>query len=419
MRDLQFIAILTLACSFVYCEPFRSREQPTPEFKRGTCFDAGAQPNIRLWGNAEYLLWWSKGAPVRVALATTGSLDDPIPAALGQPNTHILFGKESLDAKMQSGFRLGLRSWFGNKNNYAVEGSGFYLPKVSKRDFSKMSSGLAVLGVPFSNSATLLLPFSAGGWSSIGNSGETALLLADGSTLFGSISADSSSKLWDVELNGLYHFFGRGNMRLSALGGALYADLSESLDLHYFTQLISFPQGIFRATKISDHFSTRNQFYGAQFGIKGEWSKNWLFVNFIGKIAIGDMVEKNRVSGTFSEPNPLIYNNYGAGAGGIFAQPSNMGKQRRNHFSCIPQFTLRFGANLLKELRLSSGYDFFLMSGVIRPGDQIDRTINETQVGPGPSGIKATLTGPARPKKRMHSTHYWAQGLNVGLEFRF
>ncbi|MCX6991102.1 MAG: BBP7 family outer membrane beta-barrel protein [Chlamydiae bacterium] len=401
--------------------------QVTPEtevssFKRGSCFDAGAQPNIRIWGNAEYLLWWSRAAPLPGALVTTGSLNDPVPAALDEPNTRILFGQESLNSKRQSGFRLELRSWFGNNDNYGLEGSGFYLPKVTKRNFLKSSdasSGLPILGVSFSNAAILPLPASAGGWSSINNSGETALLVADGTTNFGKISAHSSSKLWDVELNGLFHFLNGQNGRLSALFGAIYADLSETLELDYYSQQIAFPEGIFRSTSIVDNFSTHNQFYGGQLGIRGEWSKNWFFANFLGKIAMGDMVEAVRINGTFSDPNPGFYAHYGQGPGGIFAQPTNIGKHKRNRLAFIPQITARIGLNLLKELRISAGYDFFLMSSSVRPGDEIDRSINETQAGPGPSGTEETLTGDPVPKKQMDSTVYWAQGLNLGLEFRF
>jgi hypothetical protein len=277
--------------------------QPNPEFKRGSCFDGGVQQNMRLWGDAEYLLWWSRGAPLPVALITTGDLADSVPAALDQPHTRVLFGKKPIEVKMQSGFRLALRSWFGDKNSYAIEGSGFYLPKLSERNFSKSSeksTGLPILGVPFSNATTQALPLTTEGWSSIANSGETALLAANGTTLFGKISVYSSSKLWDIELNGLWHFWGEKKARLSALAGVLYTDLSEGLDLYYFTQQILFPEAIFRPTSIADHFSTHNQFYGGQLGIRGEWSENWFFFNFIGKLAIGDMVESVRVDGEFS-----------------------------------------------------------------------------------------------------------------------
>jgi hypothetical protein len=54
---------------------------------------------------------------------------------------------------------------------------------------------------------------------------------------------------------------------------------------------------------------------------------------------------------------------------------------------------------------------------VARPGDQIDRTVNPSQVpdvgGPRP------LSGPARPLPTFQTADFWTQGINFGLEFRF
>src|SRR5208283_6095108 len=55
-----------------------------------------SQPVI--WASSDYLFWWSKNAPAPVPLVTTGSLADPIPGALGQPGTKVLFGDQTLDA---------------------------------------------------------------------------------------------------------------------------------------------------------------------------------------------------------------------------------------------------------------------------------------------------------------------------------
>ncbi len=61
------------------------------------------------------------------------------------------------------------------------------------------------------------------------------------------------------------------------------------------------------------------------------------------------------------------------------------------------------------------GYDFLYWSSVARPGDQIDRTVNSTQIAPrtGP------FTGPARPAFEFKNTDYWAHGVNFGVEFRY
>ena len=54
---------------------------------------------------------------------------------------------------------------------------------------------------------------------------------------------------------------------------------------------------------------------------------------------------------------------------------------------------------------------------MVRPGEQIDVAVNSTQVPT--SVLFGPLTGPARPAFNFRQSDFWAQGLNLGLEFRF
>jgi hypothetical protein len=83
----------------------------------------------------------------------------------------------------------------------------------------------------------------------------------------------------------------------------------------------------------------------------------------------------------------------------------------------VPEFNLNVGRQVTDSLRLFVGYTFLYMSNVVRPGDQIDTTVNTTQLpdytGPG------TLSGPARPAFTWRDTGMWVQGINVGAQLRF
>jgi hypothetical protein len=52
------------------------------------------------------------------------------------------------------------------------------------------------------------------------------------------------------------------------------------------------------------------------------------------------------------------------------------------------------------------GYTFLYISSVVRPSDQIDRSVN----------IAPPNT---RPAFSFHATDFWTQGVNLGLEIRF
>ena len=57
------------------------------------------------------------------------------------------------------------------------------------------------------------------------------------------------------------------------------------------------------------------------------------------------------------------------------------------------------------------------LSNVVRPGDQIDTTLNFTgnpALSPG-----SALTGAARPEPLFKSSSFWAQGVKFGASYQF
>jgi hypothetical protein len=51
---------------------------------------------------------------------------------------------------------------------------------------------------------------------------------------------------------------------------------------------------------------------------------------------------------------------------------------------------------------------------LVRPGDQIDRTVNSNQLPP-----PLPASGPVRPIFTLRESDFWVQGIRVGLEFRY
>jgi len=59
------------------------------------------------------------------------------------------------------------------------------------------------------------------------------------------------------------------------------------------------------------------------------------------------------------------------------------------------------------------------VSNVVRPGNQIDTTLNLTS-NAAISGVSPpTLTGAARPEPLFNGSSFWAQGINVGVAYEF
>jgi hypothetical protein len=78
---------------------------------------------------------------------------------------------------------------------------------------------------------------------------------------------------------------------------------------------------------------------------------------------------------------------------------------------------LKAGFDVNSHVRLYVGYDFLYWNEVVRPGNEIDRTLNLSQstvlLGGG------TLVGAARPAPEFNQSSFWLQGLTFGVELRW
>jgi hypothetical protein len=77
----------------------------------------------------------------------------------------------------------------------------------------------------------------------------------------------------------------------------------------------------------------------------------------------------------------------------------------------MPEFDVTIRYHLTDSLRFMLGYTFLYWSNTLRPGDQIDLQLS--QLPPEPPA------GQHRPAVLLATDDFWAQGVNLGLEYRF
>jgi hypothetical protein len=164
-------------------------------------------------------------------------------------------------------------------------------------------------------------------------------------------------------------------------------------------------------TDLFDSFDTLSEFHGGEIGLSGQFRYNRLFLDLLVKLAMGNTSSLVTIDGattsTVADTPPATI------TGGLLAQQSNIGRYRQNGFAIIPEFGVTLGCDITSRLRATFGYTFIYWSKVARPGDQISRDLNLSQLPPGP------LVGAARPEFKFAATDYWAQGMNFGLEYQF
>ncbi|MFN0199521.1 MAG: BBP7 family outer membrane beta-barrel protein [Planctomycetaceae bacterium] len=373
------------------------------------------------WISAEALLWSIKPADVP-ALASTGTIG---------PGTAVLFGGQH-DSDWRVGGRFTAGTWLDDGRT-GIEASYFFLR--GNENFNVSSSGAPgslPLSRPFFNAITGLqdsqgvaVPGISGG--SIGISSGSMFQGAEVNFLRNlcccetpCCETDCSQKECSGGESGEAHCCdasGYRSYRLDLIGGFRYLGLNESLTIaENITFLPGAPFPIVPGTTITiiDRFATSNNFYGGQIGARGEWWRDQWFVNVTGKVALGTTHQVVRISGSTDftiPPGPTVQQ-----PGGLLALPTNMGTRSRDVFGVVPEIGFNVGRQVNDNVRVFAGYSFLYWNSVVRPADQIDYVINPTQL-PTPGG-PGVLVGPARPAPMFRDTDLWAQGINVGVEFR-
>lgn len=357
------------------------------------------------WVSGGALLWSVKAAPLPPTLTTfapgSPSAVTGFGGALGVPGT-ILQSPDHLNYGPFGGGRFTLGHWLDSDPRFGLEADGFFLGSKST-GFSQMSDGSVPLRVPFSN-----VPPGAGF-----PLGSSSFVLADPGFAAGGQVISSSLQLWSIEGNGLYRAYSGSGLSVSVIAGLRYLDLREGLSIASTENLLPLGTASFTAT---DNFSTRNQFFGAQLGVKAERQFGQFDGSVVAKVALGDNYQSVSINGS-SLASGAFAATPGTSSGGIFTQATNIGLQTRNQFAVVPEAQVQLGYTIWSGIRVFVGYDFIYLSNVVRPGDQIDTTLNFTgnsTITPG-----SVLTGAARPMPLFNGSSFWAQGVKFGASYVF
>ena len=376
-----------------------------------------------VWGEAEYLAWGIKKGSTPPPLVTTGPPTANNPAALSDPTTVLLFRDRPIDYHASGGGRFAIGAWFDPDETFGAEYTALVLVQriASFSSFSD-GAGTPVLGIPYVNA----------------QNGEEEVNYASFPGRFaGSISVVSTSRLWGME-GTFYENAGEttlhlghgpwpwplGDLRTHLLGGFRYLTLEEAVDLMQPSTVLAGGGADFKGAPlqtgdtetIHDFFGVRTQFFGGQVGIRSEFDHGPFYLEFTGKAAVGDSHELVRISGS-TTLLPAATGIPVVAPGGFLATSTNSGRHFRDQLAFVPEGGINLGWQPIPLLRFYVGYTYLYWSNVLRAPDQIDRTVNLTQVPSSPTF--GTLTGPARPAVPFRTTDFHGQGMNFGVELRY
>jgi len=363
----------------------------------------GGTSQPRVWANAEFLLWWTKGVPVNTPLLTAATNpNDPTSGSLASTNTAVLLGGQTYGLGTRYGGRFTLGATLDPDGTMGVEGSYLFIAPRSTTQLtgSDGSPNSPIIGFPFANSGA----------------GETFQFVG-GPGFPGGSSLTLTNQLQSGELNTLFRVVQTQNLTLSGLVGCRYLYFKESLAYGLSDQGLagSGNDGIYGAS--IDHFQASNNFWGGNLGLRGEYRLGGLFVNATGKCALGAVNQVVDVSGAsiFIGPaGPGLPSATTVAPVGTYALGTNIGHHTQTGFGVVPEMNGNVGYDITCNIRAYVGYTFLYIDNVARPGTQIDHALNPTQ-SPGLGGAVGALSGASVPAFSFSRTDFWAQGINFGL----
>ncbi|MFO0852153.1 MAG: BBP7 family outer membrane beta-barrel protein, partial [Gemmataceae bacterium] len=323
--------------------------------------------------------------------------------ALGGASTSLLVGNQSIHSpdvaggRFTLGFAVNLEETAGLTVSYLFLGSRTSSVRVGDQTFGRTRS----VGRPVINAATEI---------------EDAVVAALPGVYGGAIDASTTSRVTGWEVSGLVNLYADSRARLSAIAGYRYFMVNEGLRVE---QTTLFPGGTFGPsvmTSAADQFDAHNRFHGGQLGLTADLTRGSVFLQASGKVALGQSVSVVQVSGQTVAispglPPPVTYY-----AGGVLAQPTNSGRWVRSGFAVLPEGMVKLGYRFADRSRFYVGYNFIYLSEAVRPGDQVDRTVDLAQVPVFGTGGPGTTD---RPSPLITRSDFWVQGLMFGLEYRY
>lgn len=356
----------------------------------------------KIWFSGAYLLWAfkAKNAPPLVTLSPLGTAKADS-GVLGKPTTLVVYDKNSLEDETHNGARFHVGVWLDRFPCTGLEWDYFFLGRRSKSD-TFGSNGNPQYSRPIINGQT--------------GKEEAQLVSFPGPVpiLVGSVRVDTFSEMWGLEMNARHKMWCTPISWLDFFWGYRHVQLNEGITI--FEDLHRLDTAPNQDITVRDQFFTRNIFNGPQVGFQGEyhfWNR-W-FVQGTLKLAVGNMHERITIRGQTTLTAPPGGTTQVANSG-ILAGSTNVGVHQADRFVVVPEIGLKLGYELTDHWRIWAGYDFLYISNVVRPGDQIDRTINPTLV---PFSGAAPNPNPPRPAVLFRSTDFWAQGVNFGMEYRW
>lgn len=308
-------------------------------------------PYQKSWVDLEYLVWWPR--PLQVS-------NRPMIAGNGSPTIDQTANyPEASGGRFRYGWSLNSRRTAGMEVVYTFLGPR----SVARHDLTSQMAW-------------------AKSWAEVGPPPP------------GQFYSVSSVRVSGWEVHGVGNLIHTEHFRLDSLAGYRYLEVNEGTRAEGLALLPD--NEIMAAYRQQDG---RNRFHGGQFGLSAGVNNGPVFVQVSGKVGIG------QTQSTLRQQAELVNGTAGNLTTNRLAYAE--GQDRLNQFAVLPEAAVTFGYQLRSGCRLYMGYNFLLLSEVVRPSELLWYQV--------PQNGSSTAFYPATQSR----TDFWAQGITFGLKCRY
>jgi hypothetical protein len=354
-----------------------------------------AHQSVWGWFETEALWWHQQGKrlPALVTTSDPGTIQTDA-GVLGLDSTTVLLGNEQVGGGSSEGYRLTLGGWLDRGMEQALVVRYWSLKgDESFNEFTSDATGDPILARPFLNVG-------------LDPDQQDALLIGfPGIAGPGFVRVRTSGNIYGGDL--LFRSaLDRGcGYRLDFVGGYQGTKINDNVSIRSFTTDQDPGNLIADGTTIdvNDAFGAVNEFHGGVLGLQGEFQRGpWLF-RALTKLGVGSMHQRVNIAGSTTIDTGV---GTSTTAGGLLAQPTNIGNFTRNEICFVPEINLTMSYQITCHIDINIGYSMIYYSSVANAADQIDLGVNLTN--PGVDEPRPNLPG-------ISDSDFWVQGVNLGF----
>jgi hypothetical protein len=360
----------------------------------------------------EYVLWVLQRQPRQLFLEATDVLSASDARVLNSVGDEDIFGHGQSGGRLTVGYWLTESNMWTARNEIACAGVEARLFFMGQRSNTIRDTDSPAIERPFID---------------VNDHTQSSVIIAAPGFGAGSIGSTAKINMWGGEAsvwkNLYYNPFGT-TFGVHGMAGFRYLGLDSDVEIDHVSTinptLPAFPQfASLAGSRIvgADSFITHNHFYGGEVGVRLEFNTWFVIVETDFRAAIGTTEEDLHINGF--QVRTLPNGTSVTSAGDLFALASNIGRHHHSQFSQVPEIDLKFKFPVAGHCSLSVGLSALYWSHYALAGEQIDPSIDITQIPNFPPGAAARPAGFAAPAVLFHQSDLWLIGVSAGAEFRW